>query len=95
MVPLFHSKGLKLIHFYLLFGSLRRFSQPYLRRCQEIEAVERVNDKSLNKEDELVELPRQAEREGRHVHQPHHHLLGAETERDGREELVKLTALMS
>lgn len=95
MLLLFHSKGLKEIHFYLFFGSFRWLLWPYLCGCQEIKAVKRVNDKSLNKKDELVELPRQAEREGRHVHQPHHHLLGAETQREAREELVKLTTLMS
>lgn len=59
--------------------------QPYLGSRQEINAVKRVNDKSLNEKDELVELPRQAETEGHHVHQPHHHLLGMETEGDRRQ----------
>lgn len=53
--------------------------RSYLRGCQEVDAVQSVYDESLNEQDELVELPRQAEAERRHVHQPHQHLLRRET----------------
>lgn len=61
--------------------------QQYLCSCQETDTVKCVNDKSLNEKDELVELPRQTETEGRHIHQPHHHLLWTETQTE--EVLVK------
>lgn len=66
------------------------FLQPYLCSCQEIDTVKCVNDKSLNKKDELVELPCQTEAEGHHVHQPHRHLLRMETDTGRREILLQL-----